>query len=162
MIQGKMIKKRFFILQIFQSHYCQFVFGASLILGYFIVPKKIFYGFYDTALGIIFITVFALVITCLVRQTKERIKLAKTYSGAVIGIIATAIGLTALEACGIGAPVCGAMVGMGFLSVILPISTIDIVSQYAIPILIGSILIQLLSLYFMNCFKRIINITNKN
>ena len=142
-----------YLVQVFRSHYCQFVFGASLVLGYFITPKKIFYG-YDTILGILFILSFALVITCLVRQTKERVKVARTYSGAVIGIIATAIGLTALEACGIGAPVCGAMVGVGILSVILPMSVVDVIGQYAAPILVGSIIIQLVALYFMNCFKK--------
>ena len=148
-----------YLLQVFRSHYCQLVFGASLVLGYFVVPKKIFYG-YDTILGILFILSFALVMTCLVRQTKERVKAARTYSGAIIGIIATAIGLTALEACGVGAPVCGAMVGVGVLSVILPMSAVDIIGRYAVPILIGSIVIQLIALYFMNCFKRTLGIIN--
>lgn len=154
MLQDKLTnQKKVYLLQVFQSHYCQFVFAASLVLGYFVVPKKIFYG-YDTILGILFILSFALVMTCLVRQTKERVKIARTYSGAIIGIIATAIGLTALEACGIGAPVCGAMVGVGILSVILPVSAVDIIGRYAVLILIGSVTIQLIALYFMNCFKK--------
>ena len=154
MLQDKLTtQKKVYLLQVFQSHYCQFVFVASSILGYFVVPKKIFYG-YDTILGILFILSFALVMTCLVRQTKERVKIARTYSGAIIGIIATAIGLTALEACGIGAPVCGAMVGVGILSVILPVSAVDIIGRYAVLILIGSVTIQLIALYFMNCFKK--------
>lgn len=154
MIKNKsLLPKGVYIIQVFHSHYCQFVFGASLVLGYFIVPKEVFYG-YGIILGILFILSFALVVTCLVRQTKERVKVARTYSGAIIGIIATAIGLTALEACGIGAPVCGAMVGVGILSIILPMSVIDIVSQYAAQILVVSIMIQLVSLYFMNCFKK--------
>ena len=146
-----------YLLQVLRSHYCQFVFGASLVLGYFVVPKKVFYG-YDTILGVLFILSFALVMTCLVRQTKERVKVARTYSGAIIGIIATAIGLTALEACGVGAPVCGAMVGVGVLSVILPMSAVDIIGRYAVPILVGSIIIQFIALYFMNCFKRTLRI----
>ena len=143
-----------YFLQIFRSHYCQFAFGASLALGYFIVPKKIFYG-YDTILGVLFIFSFALVTTCLVRQIKERAKVARTYSGAIIGIIATAIGLTALEACGVGAPICGAVVGVGILSVIFPISAVDIIGRYAVPVLVGSIVVQFIALYFMNCFKKL-------
>ena len=143
-----------YLLRVFQSHYCQFVFGFSLVLGYLIVPKKIFYG-YDTILGVFFIFSFALVTTCLVRQIKERVKVARTYSGAIIGVIATAIGLAALEACGVGAPVCGAMVGVGILSVIFPMSAVDIIGRYAVPILVGSILIQFVALYFMNCFKKV-------
>ncbi len=147
-----------YFIQVLKSHYCQVVFGASLFLGYFLIPKKIFYGYY-TILGIAFIISFSLVLTCLIRQVKERVKLARTYSGAIVSIIATAVGLAALEACGIGAPVCGAVVGLGFLSIILPVSASSFVSKYSIAILVISIIIQFGALYFMNCFKKVLIIS---
>ena len=147
-----------YFLKVFRSHYCQIVFAASLIVGYFIIPGQVFHGYYSL-LGAAFIISFGSVLTCLIRQTKEKIKLAKMYSGAVAGIIATAIGLAALESCGIGAPVCGAMMGLGFLSVIFPISSVNFIAKYSIAIVSISILTQLISLYFMNCFRKVNKLT---
>ena len=142
-----------YIFYIFKSKYCLIVFILSLFLGYSLVPKAVFYGWY-TILAIIFITLFALSITCIIRNVKEKILLAKTYKSSVIGIIATAVGIVALQTCGVGAPVCGAAVGLGIVSSIFPSVLVWKISKYAIDLMVISIAFQLLALYFMNCFKR--------
>jgi len=84
---------------------------------------------------------------------KERIKLARTYKNSILSIIATAIGLSALQVCGVGAPVCTATIGAGILALIFPVTFVEFLSDYSILIISISILFQLIALYFMNCFK---------
>ena len=88
------------------------------------------------------------------RNVKEKVILAKTYKSSLIGILATAIGLSALQVCGVGAPVCGATIGAGFLSALFPGIFMRFLDNFAVYILIASILLQIISLYFMNCFKK--------
>jgi len=71
-----------------------------------------------------------------------------------IGIVATTIGLAALQICGVGAPVCGAAVGLGIISSIFPTVFINVMSKYAVYFIVFSITIQLITLYFMKCFKK--------
>ncbi|MGB9763385.1 MAG: hypothetical protein ACPLW7_05285 [Minisyncoccia bacterium] len=142
-----------YLLKIFKSHYCKIVFVISLIGAYFLVPKTIFYGLY-TILGILYMIIFAVTLTCIVRNIKEKVLLVKTYQSSIIGIIAAALGLAALQVCGIGAPVCGAAISAGILSVIFPNIFINFLNKYALIIIIISIGIQAIALYFMNCFKK--------
>ena len=144
--------KDIYLIRTLDSHYCKIVFVASAFLGYFLVPKTAFYGYFEI-LAWIFIFLFALVITCIVRNTKERIVLSRTYGSSILGTIAVAIGLAALQACGLGAPVCGAAVGMGIFSAIFPSFFMNFFTNYALWIFLISIAFQFLALYFMNCFK---------
>jgi len=151
------------LLYTLKSKYCIGVFAVSLILGYISVPKSVFYGIYLIFAGI-FIISFALTLTCVVRNVKEKIVLARTYKSSLVGIIATGVGLAALQVCGVGAPVCGATVGLGILSAIFPIAFVDILSKYSLEIIVVSIIFQLGALYFMNCFEQIgcVKNTRKN
>ena len=142
-----------YLFYIFKSKYCIIAFILILFLSYFIIPKTSFYAFYTIFVAIFMIS-FSLTITCIVRNIKEKIILAKTYKSSIIGIIATALGLAALQVCGFGAPVCGAAVGLGILSSILPTAFMKIISRYAIQFLLVSIIFQLVALYIMNCFKK--------
>ena len=143
-----------YLQKVLQSKICILVFITSLIGSYFLIPKTAFYG--NTILiSLLFMITLATTITCVIRNIKEKIILARTYEGSVISIIATAVGLASLQVCGVGAPVCGAAVGVGILSSIFPYTTVSIISEHAELILIISILLQLISLYFMNCFKSI-------
>ena len=143
-----------YLFYVFKSKYCIAAFILTLFLSYFLIPKTVFYGFY-TLLAAIFMISFALSITCIIRNIKEKILLARTYESSVIGIIATALGLAALQVCGVGAPVCGAAVGFGILSSILPTAFIDIMSKYAVQFILISVIFQLVALYLMNCFKEL-------
>jgi len=145
--------KDWYLIRIFKSSYCEIVFIISLIGAYLLVPKRIFYGLY-TILGIVYMVVFALTLTCIIRNIKEKVLLAKTYKNSIIGILASALGIAALQVCGIGAPVCGTTIGASILSVIFPSFFLSFLSNYAVLIVLGSIVIQVTGLYFMNCFKK--------
>ncbi len=146
-------KKRLYILNIFKSNYCKIIFLISLILVSFLIPKKIFYGFYSI-LGVVFILLTALTLTCLIRNVKEKISSAKSNGASVIGILSILFGFGALQACTIGAPVCGATLGAGVIALIFPGVLFSFLEKYGIVIIIFSIIIQIISLYFMNCFKK--------
>lgn len=145
------MKTRYFI-EIFKSNYCKFVFLISLVLVFIATPKKIFYEFY-TILGIFFILITSLTITCFVRNIKEKIKEAKIHGASLIGIISIVFGIGALQACTIGAPVCGASIGAGVVALFFPGLAFGLLEKYSILITIISILIQIIALHYMKCFK---------
>jgi hypothetical protein len=95
---------------------------------------------------------FSLTTTCLVRNVKERIKYAKTYKSSLLSLLATGIGLAALQVCGAGGLFCGANIFIGILSSILPNIMLGFLDKYSLLILIISIFTQIFSLYKMKCF----------
>ncbi len=141
-----------YLVTILKSHYCKAVFLLALFGSYFLIPHKVFYGL-GYALAITFMLAFSLSVTCIIRNIKEKILLARTYKRSVVHIILIALGLSAFQVCGVGAPVCGATVGLGVLSVIFPGVFIDFLGDYYLVVIIVSVLLQLVSLYFMGCFK---------
>ncbi|GEM_PF-693075 len=143
-----------YLRQIFKSKVCVLTFIIALIISYLLIPKKAFYGVY-TIISVLFMISLALTITCIVRNTKEKVLLARTYESSIIGIIATAIGLASLQVCGVGAPVCGAAVGVGILASVMPYTLMSTITNHAGTLLIISIIFQITALYFMNCFKSI-------
>ena len=143
-----------YLFYIFKSKYCLAVFIISLILSYFLIPKTVFYKWY-IILAATFMVLFSLTITCMVRNIKEKVMLAKTYKNSIVGIIAIALGLSALQVCGVGAPFCGAAVGLGLFSSIFPAAFMDVMAKYAASFIAFSIVLQLFALYFMNCFKKV-------
>ncbi len=141
------------LLKLFASPYCWLVFLLMLFLGYFLVPKKIFFGYYSF-LAVLFIFVFSLNATCLVRSIKELIvQRKKQKKTSLWGFLFGVIGLSALQTCAIGAPVCGVSLGTAIFSSILPVATFGFIEKYALTIVILSILVQIFSLYKMNCFR---------
>ena len=50
----------------------------GLIIGYLFTPKKIFSGYY-TILGVLYISIFALTLTCITKIIKEKIVLLKIF-----------------------------------------------------------------------------------
>jgi len=143
-----------FLLRIFKSNYCRIIFLIAFFGGYFLIPKAVFTDQYALGLSALFLFSFALTITCLIRNIKERVVQAQIYKSSLIGIIATAIGISALQACGIGAPICGASIGTGIVSMIFPGVLFTYLHEYSVLIIVISILSQLISLYFMNCFSK--------
>ena len=143
-----------YIKKVFQSKPCLFTFALSLILSYFLIPKKVFYESF-ILIAFSFMFLFALIITCTVKNFKEKMKLAKATKGSGLAAVATALGLISLQVCGVGAPVCGATVGVGLISIFLPATALGFVEKYAIEIILMTILLQLVSLKYMNCFKEV-------
>lgn len=143
-----------YIWAVLKSKYCELVFVISFFLSYFLIPKNVFYG-WNQLLAYAFMLVFALTTTCIVRNIKEKILLARTYKSSILGIIAVALGLAALQVCGVNAPVCGAAVGIGILSSIFPAIFVNLMAKPSIHLgmILISIVFQLVALYFMNCWK---------
>lgn len=143
----KLSKKRF-IIAVFESKICFFVFLISLVIGYFLTPKNVFYGFY-TFLGIFYIIFFALVMTCMIRVIKEKVLNLKKAGASFFSIILSIFGFSALNVCGIGAPVCTSGITIGFAS-IFP----SFLKEYSIYFLILSIVLQILAIIYMGCLKK--------
>lgn len=139
--------------QVFQSRYCLFVFVLMLFLSYFLVPQKIFYGFYSL-IGVFFIISFSLTFTCLVKSIKDQIiAQRKQKIKSIVGVISGLIGLSALHACTLGAPVCGVSIGMGIVAAIFPAVAFNFLNDYALWIIMISIIIQMFSLNQLKCFR---------
>ncbi len=143
-----------YLFSLFKSKYCLIVFPLSLGLSYLMMPGKVFYSWY-ILVSVLFMLSFSLVVTCIIRNVKEKILLAKTYKSSIVGIVATALGLASLQVCGVGAPVCSAAVGAGILSSLFPTVFLNLMEKYALQFILASILFQLIALYFMNCFKQV-------
>lgn len=146
--------KKYFLYKMFQSKYCCLVFLFSLIIVSILIPKKIFYSYY-TILGIFFIIISSLLITCFIRNIKEKVILAKKQKMSFLGIIFLVIGLAAMSTCSVGAPICGASVAGGIVALLFPGIAFKYLSEYSIIIILSSFFIQIIALYYMNCFKKI-------
>ncbi len=146
-----------YLIKIMESHYCKIIFVIMSFIAYLLLPIKNISGWHYIP-TITFIILFALTTTCLIRNIKERIILQHKAKASWITIIASAIGLSALQICGLGGPVCGASIGLSILSFLLPNVALQFLTQYHIYLIFIAIFLQLLSLYFLKCFTT----TNKN
>ncbi len=139
------------LIQIFKSRYCV----ATFILAFFFItlisPKKIFHG-HNTFIGLLFILSTSLLITCLVRSIKEKIYSARLNGASVLGVISIVLGLGAIEACAVSAPVCGAYLGSGILAIFFPNIILNVFEKYNTLIILFSFLFQILALYQLKCF----------
>lgn len=144
----------FYLFEMFRSRYCQVAFLVSTIISLLIIPKSVFSTLLGAALGVLFIIIFSLNVTCFVRNVKEKILLSRTYKSSFLGGLGAVIGLGAAQMCGINAGICTASVGVG-LSFLLPSMVMAFISEYSLIILSVSIVLQLVALYFMNCFKSV-------
>lgn len=141
-----------FFLDNLRSNYCKIIFGLSLFVGYALTPKNVLTGLY-LFLAVPFIFLFALTLSCAVRSVKEKIKVTRHQQTSIFGVIASAIGISALQVCGVGTPLCGASVGISILSAIFPSLVLNILREYSVVIISMSILTQLISLHSMNCLS---------
>ncbi len=126
---------------------------ASLVGIYFLVPETMFHGLYSL-LAMFFIISSALTVTCIIRNTKERIKINKNSGKSALAIALSVLGLMATQVCGIGAPVCGAALGASLGLTFLPTFAQSFFQDYAVYIIIFAILGQLYSLYILKCWGK--------
>ncbi len=146
--------KNIFLFDLFRSRFCLGIFIVVFIASGLLVPKTMTHGYHLLLAGAFMIS-FALTITCMARNIKERIALARTAQTSLLGIIAAVLGLSALQVCGVAAPVCGATIGAGVVASLFPGFLFHFLSDWSIPIILLSIAAQWTALYFMNCFKRV-------
>ena len=143
--------KNLVLFQIFKSTYCIFTFVLSLIIVSLLAPAKIFY--HHNLIGYAFIILTSLLITCLVRNIKEKVYSARINGASVLGILSIILGFGALEVCAMSAPVCGAYISTGILALFLPNIAFSFFEEYHMSIIFFSFLIQFFALYQMQCFK---------
>lgn len=143
--------KRFYLIEIFKSDYCKLVFLISFFGSYFLIPKNVFYGEVKFV-AILYMFIFSLTITCIVRNIKERVMLARTYKTSILGIIASAIGLSALQVCGTSG-ICVAASTGGLASILLPEIFKHFIEEYGVELLYFSIIIQMFAIFIMKCFS---------
>lgn len=142
-----------YLFRIFQSSYCRAVFIISLVGSYFLIPPTVFNGFHYI-IAITFMVTFSLSMMCIIRSIKDKILLAKTYKGSIVSLIASILGLSAIQVCGVGAPICGASIGLGLISILFPKFFVDFLTEYSVVIIVISIILQIASLYYMRCFSK--------
>ncbi len=139
------------MLCILKSKWCFIVFILSLVGFYFLIPEKMFYGWY-ALLAYLFILSTALTITCIFRNTKERIVLNRRGGKSWGAVILSVFGILATQVCGIGAPMCGAALGGSIGLTFLPSIAQSFFEDYAVYIIIIAILGQMYSLYLLKCW----------
>ena len=140
------------IFSILKSKYCKIVFILSMIILTFLVPKKIFYGFY-ILLGILFILVTSFVITCFVRSVKEKFFSVKESGASLLGMITALLGFSSLHFCTIGAPVCGSYLGAGLFAILFPGVAFNFFEKYSLLIFLISLLFEVFALKLMGCLS---------
>jgi hypothetical protein len=135
-------------------------------------------------LGVVYSLLFALLMTCLFKtlwekikellehkkphaflgesreqfRRGERLKAVKTFAVGLLKflvVFAGILGLGAAQFCVFGSPVCGVSVGAGLIMAIFPSAAVHLLVEYAKWIIAGAILLQILGLYLMGCFKRV-------
>ncbi len=143
-----------YLSKIFGSNYCKTIFIVSLFISYFLVPPRLFKDLY-AILAVAFMLSFSLTITCMAWTIKQRALLAKKKGASIFAVVATAIGISSLQLCGIGTPICYASLGMNFFAALVPSSLFFPLMDYSMYIVVFSILFQMFSLHKMGFFKRV-------
>jgi Na+/melibiose symporter-like transporter len=149
--------KNTLIYKVFESHYCKMVFVIGLIISYLLIPKDVFKTQY-IYLALIYMVLFSIILTCIARIIKERIKSAIIYEKSILGILASGIGLAALQACTLSIS-CSASVGLSILYLIFPQFFVSFLLNYSQYVLIASIIIQAIAIYLMGCFKKVLDLS---
>lgn len=148
--------KKIYLSCVFKSHYCKIVFLIMLVISYFLLPRKVFFSWYNI-LAYSFIILFALTSTCLIKSIKDRVILQRKNHSSIWSIIFSLIGLSAFQVCSIGAPVCGISIGAAIVATILPTFAFHLINHYALYFIYLAIVIQLISLFQMKCFNNILH-----
>jgi len=141
-----------YLIENLKSNYCKLVFVIAWVTAFKIVPE----GLLKTphlGLTIFFSTTFAFSIACMVRSIKEKAVTAQKVGGSVVGIITSTLGISALQVCGLSNPMCGASVGLGFLSTLFPSVMFHYGMEISLFAIILGIFFQLFSLYKMHCLS---------
>ena len=152
--------KKVLFFEILKSDYCKIVFLLSFVASYFLIPHHLFFSKH-LLLTIIFMITFSVLVTCSVRNIKEKIAVARTAKTSIWGIIASVLGLTALQVCGLGGAFCGGSIFFGLLTTIIPGVAVNFLTSYAVPLLVVSIVFQILAIWQMGCMKTNKSLENK-
>ena len=138
--------------QVLDSPYCKLVFVIALILGYFLIPNSVLNSQY-VYLALPFLILFALTMSCTVRNIKDKLLANRHRNGSIISLIANVVGLSVLQVCTLGGPFCGVSVGLSVISAIFPQLLVNWLADYSVAFLVSAIALQVLSLWQMGCWR---------
>lgn len=137
------------------------IFLFAAIGGFFLIPRHVFFENF-AVLAWIYLPFFALTITCLARNLLARARAARNAGSSFLGIVSTAVGITALQACGLGMPACGSALGVFFGLALVPGFVAAFVRDYAPLLIFISIIFQAIALYSLGCFNRFAHLHPEN
>ncbi len=140
------------LLSLLRETTYQFVFVAAAGLAYFLVPNTLF-SREHMLLVALFILLFASTAVCVLSAIRERIAAARLAHQSLFGIIASVLGFSALYVCGASAPACGTIASVGIAAAFFP-GVLLFIRLHGELLLGISIALQLVSLYFLGCFRR--------
>jgi len=123
-----------------------------LVLGYFLTPQHIFTGKFFF-LGFLFIIFFSVLNYCIIKTIYRNYVYSYKQLGFKKGILASVIGIFALQVCRLSAYACSTTVGFTILATFLPHTLINFLQNFSVEIISISILIQAYSIFYLKCFK---------
>lgn len=128
------------------------LFVLLLVFGYFLTPKHIFLGNYKY-LAYIFIVLFAILNYCILKTIYRNYVYNKKQKGFTKGVIASILGVSALQVCGLSAYACSTSIGFTILATFLPHTFLNFLQNYSVEIISISILIQFITIWHLKCFN---------
>jgi MFS family permease len=138
----------------------------------------------QSLIGSLYSLLFALIVTCLFKTLKEKLiqsfehkkplkfidetkshlgernylKALKSFSIGLFKLLVVLLGVLgfgAAQFCVFGSPICTFSVGAAIVTAIFPSFLIEFLYEYAAAIIVVAILLQILGLYVMGCFKKV-------
>lgn len=128
------------------------LFLMLLIIGYFLTPQHIFSGNYKY-LAYIFIILFAILNYCIVKTVYRNYIYNKKQKGFTKGLIASILGISALQVCGLSAYACSTSIGFTLLATFLPHTFLTFLQDFSVEIISISIVVQFITIWHLKCFK---------
>lgn len=144
--------KDIYLVKLLHSNYCKIVFVSSFFLAYYLLPGEVYYSV-NRFIAMFYLLLFAFLMTCVVRTVKERAVMAHHNKASILGIIAASLGFVAFHVCGIAAPVCGASAALGVVALAFPQFLHNFLMDNGYLVIYSSIVIQIVVLIYMGCFR---------
>jgi hypothetical protein len=144
--------KNIYLLKLLHSNYCKIVFVLSFWGAYYLLPGEVYHSV-NGFVAMFYLLLFAFLMTCVVRNVKERAILAHRNKASILGIAAASLGFVAFHVCGIAAPVCGASAALGIAALAFPAFVHNFLLDNGYLVIYTSIVIQIAVLLYMGCFR---------
>lgn len=141
---------------VLKSKYCLLVIVISILIGYFLIIRKItsFTSFWSILLSVFYIFLFSISNSCLVFEIRNRFESkVKTGTSSILSILGSVLGFGAVQLCTVSGT-CGMSLFASLLLTLFPTSIGMIFIENGIWILFVSNLLLLFSVLKMGCFKK--------
>jgi len=128
------------------------LFLILLVFGYFLTPQHIFIGNYKY-LAYTFIVLFAILNYCIIKTIYRNYLFNKNQKGFTKGLIASILGVSALQVCGLSAYACSTSIGFTILATFLPHTFLTFLQDFSVQIIAISIVVQFITIWHLKCFN---------